>query len=85
MTDSDITATVRGFILKEFLPDEDPSTLTDTTPLIRGAILDSIATVKLVTFLEERYGIAFAPHELGVDYLDTVEDIVRTVGGKLSG
>jgi acyl carrier protein len=85
MSSDDIKTTVREFILKQFLPDEDPGALTDTTPLIRGAILDSIATVKLVTFLEERYGVAFAPHEMGVDYLDTIEDIVRTVSGKKPG
>ena len=34
-----------------------PSELTDDTPLITSGILDSIATLKLVTFLEERFGI----------------------------
>ena len=33
---------------------EDPSELTETTPLITGGILDSFATMKLVMFLEER-------------------------------
>ena len=81
--DAEIQQAVHQFVLSEFLPGEDPASLTATTPLIRGAILDSIATVKLVSFLEDRYGVAFAPHELSVDYLDTVNDITRTVLEKL--
>jgi hypothetical protein len=41
--------------MSEFLPGEDPNELTDSTPLISGGILDSIATLKLVMFMEERF------------------------------
>ena len=51
-----IKQTIKEFILDEFLPGEDPDELTESTPLITGGILDSIATLKLVMFLEERYG-----------------------------
>jgi aryl carrier-like protein len=47
-----IDQTVKDFILAEFLPGEDPSQLTDATPLVTSGILDSIATMKLATFLE---------------------------------
>jgi acyl carrier protein len=43
---------VKEFILREFLPGESPQELTDSTPLITGGILDSLATIKLVSFLE---------------------------------
>ncbi len=37
MTDEQaIKATVKEFILKEFLPGEDPAALTDTTALVTG-------------------------------------------------
>jgi acyl carrier protein len=78
-----ISATVRDYILTEFLPGTRPSELTDGTPLVSGGILDSIATVKLVTFLEGRYGIEIRAHEASIDYLDTVEDITRLVRSKL--
>jgi len=81
---NEIRETVRKYVLKEFLSGEDPATLTDSTPLIKGAILDSIATVKLVTFLEKQYAIEFEPHEMSVDYLDTLDAITRTVSEKLS-
>lgn len=73
---------VRTFILDEFLPGEDPSQLTDTTPLISGGILDSLATIKLVTFLEERFKITIQAHEADADHMDTMADIAKLVASK---
>jgi len=73
---------VRAFILEEFLPGEDPSQLKDTTPLISGGILDSLATIKLVTFLEERFKIAIKAHEADADHMDTLADIAKLVASK---
>jgi acyl carrier protein len=78
-----IAGTVKDYILREFLPGTDPSELTDTTPLVTGGILDSLATVKLVTFLEERFGIEVQAYETSVDYLDTIVDISGLVRSKL--
>ncbi len=81
----EIRSAVREYILTEFLPGEDPGALTDDTTLISGGILDSIASVKLVSFLEERYGVRFEAHEVSVDHLDTVDLVVKTVVSKLGG
>ena len=81
----EIRGGVREYLLTEFLPGEDPATLTDTTPLISGGILDSIASVKLVSHLEERYGVRFEAHEVSVDYLDTVDLVVDTIHRKHGG
>ena len=66
------------------LPGEDPAELTDTTPLITGGILDSISTLKLVTFLEEHFHVVVEAHEAGVDHLDTIAEITRLVARKRS-
>ncbi|MDZ4804958.1 MAG: acyl carrier protein [Candidatus Eisenbacteria bacterium] len=76
---------VKDFVLSEFLPGEDPSELKDDTPLITGGILDSLATIKLVAYLEETYKIEFSPHETGVDYLNTIADIASLVESKRKG
>lgn len=81
----DIKSIVKTYILQEFLPGEDPGALTDTTPLVSGGILDSIATLKLVSFLEEQFRIELAPHETDADHLDTVNDIAKLVSAKLAG
>lgn len=74
---------IKEFILKEFLPGEDPTELTDSVPLITGGILDSLATLNLITFLEERFCVQIEPHEVDVDNLDTVSDIANLVQSKL--
>jgi len=77
-----IKSTVRDYILKEFLPGEDPALLTDDLELITGRILDSLATLKLVAFLEETYHIQFAAYEVGADNLNTISQIARFVESK---
>ena len=79
----EVKQTIRGYILEEFLPGENPAELTDSTPLISGGILDSLATIKLVAFLEQRFKIQIQAHETMVDYLDTLTDISQLVSSKL--
>ena len=79
----EIKKAVKDFILKAFLPGENPEELTDSTPLITGGILDSIATLKLVEFLENKYGFEFQPHEVDAEHLNTVSHIVKFVQSKL--
>ncbi|MGI8842661.1 MAG: acyl carrier protein [Gemmatimonadaceae bacterium] len=78
-----IKSTVKDYILTEFLPGTSPSELADHTPLIQGAILDSLATVQLVAFLEERFGIEVQAHEASVDHLNTLDDIAALVQQKM--
>jgi acyl carrier protein len=80
----DVKEIVRKFVLEQFLPGEDPASLTDSTPLVTGGVLDSISTLKLVSFLEQRYGIAFEAWELSPDHIDTLPQIARTVEAKLA-
>jgi acyl carrier protein len=74
--------TIKAYILQEFLQGENPLALTDSTPLITGGILDSLATLKLVAFLEQRFQIQIQAHETMVDYLDTIADITQLVQSK---
>jgi acyl carrier protein len=83
IADGEIRETVIRYILTEFLPGEDPSELGDDVPLISGKILDSIAALKLVAFLEGRFGIEVEAHEADFDNLDSVGRIVRFVQSKL--
>jgi len=82
MNEQEIEATIKSFILNEFLPGEDPTALTDTTPLMTTGILDSIAVLKVVTFLENQFHITIEPHEAVVENLNTLSDIARLVMSK---
>lgn len=81
--EASIRQEVRTYILSEFLAGEDPASLQDSTALISSGILDSIATAKLVSHLEERFNVRFKAHEVGAQKLDTVDRIVSAVEEKL--
>ncbi len=78
----DIRSTIHSYILREFLPGEDPAELTDETPLITGGILDSISTLKLVSFIEDEFNVVVEAHEAGVENLDSVAQITKLVASK---
>jgi acyl carrier protein len=82
MNPEDIKSTVKTFILTKYLPGEDPAALTNTTPLMTTGILDSIAILKVVTFLENQFGIVIQPHEAVVENLNTLSDIERFIVSK---
>ena len=78
----EIRQVVHSYILDQFLPGEDPAELTDQTPLITGGILDSIRTLKLVVFLEDKFGVTVEAHEAGVENLDSVGQIAALIARK---
>jgi acyl carrier protein len=84
MNPQDIKTKVKTFILNEYLSGEDPAALTDATPLMTTGILDSIAVLKVVTFLENQFHITIEPHEAVVENLNTLSDMARLVTSKVS-
>ncbi len=81
----DIAETVKGFILREFLPDVEPDELTRDTELVDSKILDSLATLRLRAYLEEEFDIELAGHELDFDNFGTLADIESLVRSKTGG
>jgi acyl carrier protein len=77
-----IRDTVRHFILDNFLPGEDPANLTDSTELKESGILDSMSTLKLVSFLEEQFKVELEADDLDAGNLATIENIERLVRSK---
>ena len=75
-------STIKTFILNEFLPGEDPGELTSTTPLMSSGVLDSLATFKLITFLEQEFGVKIDAHEADEEHFETSEQILQLVESK---
>jgi len=80
-----IKATVRKYISDRFFKQGSSGELTDSTPLISGGVIDSIATMQLVTFLEKEFHFEFQAHEVDRDNLDTIEIIANFIYSKISG
>jgi acyl carrier protein len=74
---------IKEFILAEFLEGESPDSLDDGTPLLSSGIIGSVATLRLITFLEEHFGISIAPDEVGEDSMNTIAAITQLVQSKL--
>ena len=80
---TDIKDEIRQYVLSEFLPGEKPSNLHEDTPLRTSGILDSVGTLRMVSFIEERFGIEVEAHEAGVENFDRIEDIAAFIQRKL--
>ena len=80
----EIAAAVRDYLLREVLPGEDPSALTESTPLVSSGVLDSISTARLVSHLENQFGIRLKASEVNAAHLNTLSLIVETVQSKLN-
>jgi acyl carrier protein len=83
MQDDPIKSSIKQYILEEFLPGERPEALTDETRLVDEGVLDSLATLRLVSFLESHFKVALAPHEVDAEYLNTLPSIAALVRSKL--
>jgi acyl carrier protein len=79
---TDVKAPVRQFLLENFLQGEDPRNLTDSTELIRSGVIDSLATLELVSFLEERFDIELGADDVGAENLGTLNSIEALVRSK---
>ena len=80
---SSVSDAVKIFILNEFLPDEEGEFLTHTTPLISSGIIDSIGLVRLITYLEDSFGISISTVEVSLANFDDLKGILGIVERKL--
>ncbi len=83
MNADQIIQTVRQYLLQTHLPGEDPANLAPTTELLASGILDSLATLELVSFLENQFAITLEAHEVDAANLGTLSAIATMVQSKL--
>jgi len=78
----DVKEQLRQFILTTYLPGESPANLRDDTPLLSSGILDSLATVGLVAFIQQQFGVDLDVYETSAERFDRIEDIAASVTRK---
>jgi len=79
---NDMKETIRQFILKTYLPGGPRINQQKNTPLSTSGILDSLATLGLVSYVEKEFGIELEAHETGTESFDRIEDIAALVERK---
>ncbi len=79
---ADFRNDVRKYIESNFILDNDVQ-LGDTDSLLDLQLVDSTGFLELVGFMEDRYGIKIADHEMVPENLDSLVGIERFIRTKL--
>lgn len=77
-----IKAELRNFIVENFLFGDDSHPLEGGTSLIENDLIDSTGVLELVSFLEERFGIAVADADIVPANLDSIDRIAAYVASR---
>ena len=81
---NDVKDTIRAFILLHYLPGDTAESLRDDTPLQTSGILDSLATLAVVSFVERQFDVELDFSDTTVERFDCIEDIAACVVRKRS-
>ncbi len=73
---------VRTFVIDNFLFGDHGTPLADDQSLIENDVIDSTGVLELVSFIEERFGIAMADADIVPANLDSVARIVSFIERK---
>lgn len=76
---TEVAHVIKEYILQEFLPGEDAEELTESTELLTSSIVDSVSSLRLVDFLEERFSIRIEAYEADAESLNTIRDMTALV------
>jgi acyl carrier protein len=75
-------ATIRNYILENYLFTDDQSALDSADSFLDKGILDSTGILEVIYFLEDEFGIKVEDTEMVPENLDSVNNIVTFIGKK---
>lgn len=75
---------LRKFVIDNFLFGQNGESLHDAASFLEAGIVDSTGVLELVTFIEQRFGIVMQDGDLVPENLDTIDNAVRFIEGRLS-
>ena len=73
---------LRDFIVREVAPQETQDRLTDDLPLIETGVVDSLGIFRIVSFVEQEFGVDINDEELAPEHFGTIASIARLVESK---
>jgi len=74
---------IRNFIVENFLYGQDDN-FTDDVSFLEKGIIDSTGVLELVTFVEDKFGIAVEDEELIPDNFDSLTKLSSFVSNKMN-
>lgn len=74
-SDSTVEAVIREYLKKELNVTADPQTVKRDTNLFESKVLDSLSLVKLVLFLEQKFGMKVEMEDMVPDNFSSIESI----------
>lgn len=75
---------LKQYIIQEFVPEGLAAEITDDMDLIQNGILDSLAVLKLVAFVEDSYDVALEPEEIDPENLKSIAAISALITEKIA-
>lgn len=75
-------AVINDYISRELVQDTTLLPLSNTTALLDTGVLDSLGLLRLVGFVEERFGIAVDDVDLVPEHFDSVDAICAYLRSK---
>lgn len=69
------TQIITEFLIEEFLPDVPAESLAADYDLLAGGVIDSLGLLKVIAWLEDRFGIVVEDLEIAPDNFRTVADM----------
>jgi acyl carrier protein len=76
---SELSDKIKEFIITEVNPDLQLTRLDDDEPLIESGIIDSLGVLKIMSFLDEAFGVDLSSGEIRLENFKDVRTICRVV------
>ena len=73
---------ISNFISKELVNDDEMKNVGENESLLESGIIDSLAIMKLLTFIEEEFKLKVMDDELMPENFDTIASIVSLIDKK---
>lgn len=78
MSDQTVQDQITTFVRTELVDDPEVELGPDVELLLEG-IVDSVGAVRLVTFIEQQWGVAVPAQDVTIENFGTIADITRYV------
>jgi acyl carrier protein len=75
---------LRQFIVENFLYGQDDDDFKDNVSFLDKGLIDSTGVMELVSFIEEKYGLAVDDEELIPDNFDSIEKLSAFMTKKMN-